>query len=110
MLRLIHNKQKKHTNKTIHRCAHCVELLLNAGADCNFNINPEIPLPLRYAVEACSNLQIIQALTDFGGEPQLSTMHNSPMQYVYSMLHPCTDPSEHEHWQRIMELFEEITS
>jgi hypothetical protein len=89
------------------RCAHCVELLLGAGADPNFNIDPEMPPPLRYAVEACSNKELIRALTEFGAETLLETRLNSPMQFVRSMLRPCADPMEREHWQWILDLFEE---
>jgi hypothetical protein len=85
-----------------------VELLLYAGADANFNIHPSVPTPLRYAVEACTNQNILHALVDFGAEPLLETKLNSPMQFVLAMLRPCPDELERAHWQWVLELFEEV--
>ena len=81
--------------------------MLYGGADANFNVHPDTPPPLRYAVEACSNLEIIQALVDFNATPFLQTKLNSPIQFVMSLLMPCEDATEREHWQWILELFEE---
>jgi len=61
-------------------------------------------------VEACSNRGLIQTLLDFGAEPLLATKFDSPMQYVYSMLHPCADPQEREHWQCVMQAFEDSST
>ncbi len=89
----------------VSRCAHCVETLLYADADPNFNIDPDTPTPLRFAVEACSNQNIIQALMEFDAEPLLETKLNSPMQFVQSALSPCTE--NREHWEWVRDLLEE---
>ena len=87
------------------RCVHCVVALLDAGADANLHCANGMT-PLRYAVEECSNYELIQALIDYDAEPELSTdRFGSPKAYVQSRLEPCTDASEREHWETILESF-----
>ena len=76
------------------RCIHCVEALLEAGADANFNVDPRIMTPLRYAVEECSDVRIVELLVEFGAEPMLETLFSSPMQYVVSRLSPPDDDAD----------------
>ena len=42
------------------RCTHCIKSLLDYGADPHFNIDPLVMMPLRFAVEWCSNAEICQ--------------------------------------------------
>ena len=90
------------------RCAHCVEALLYAGADANFNIDSDMMMPLRFAVEECSNFEIIRALVEFDANPFEETIRfSSPFQFVGSRLMPCHDEEERAHWEAVMGLFEE---
>ena len=90
------------------RCIHCVEALLQAGADPNFNIDSDIMTPLRFAVEECSNFEIIRALVEFEANPIEETIKfSSPIEFVNSRLMPCDDEKERMHWEAIIELFEE---
>ena len=90
------------------RCIHCVEALLYAEADANFNIDSDIMTPLRFAVEECSNFEIIRALVEFDANPFEETIKfSSPFDFVRSRLMPCNDEAERAHWEAVIELFEE---
>ena len=90
------------------RCIHCVEALLYAGADANFNIDSDMMTPLRFAVEECSNFEIVRALVEFEANPLEETIKfSSSVEFVRSRLLPCDDPEERMHWEAIIDLFEE---
>ena len=85
------------------RCVHCITALLNAGADPNFNVDPEVMTPLRYAVEECANAGIAEVLLEFDAESRLETRFNSPVQFVCARLSPCADAEERVHWEGILD-------
>lgn len=84
------------------RCVHCVEALLCAGADPNFNIDPAAMTPLQFAVGECSNPDIARLLLEFGAEPMLETRYASPVQFAASRLAPACE--EREHWEAMLEM------
>ena len=60
--------------------------------------------PLRYAVEECSDTELVLTLLDYGADPDLENgPFSSPMQYVVSRLSPCADPVERARWETILE-------
>ena len=89
------------------RCVHCIQCLLDAGACANFNVHPMVRTPLRYAVEECSDVEIIKLLIDYDAEHALKTRFSSPMEYVLSRLSPCHDAEERRHFELILQCFEE---